>query len=759
MADNGNMIAPQGFGDHSQKPQMIKSVFNEPGDLVKDLSKSGLLKSVKDINVTLDSIKSFLNAQEEYFKISKEKMTENNSIPQQKVTVQTKPVQSISSIAKETIDTKEFEKEANVKDIKGFFSDWKYDNHKDGDWQKAILEHVGKIANNGWMKLLFILVTVGVVTLITKVTWFLKTLGVMMNGVKSLLYISGKIPIIGRFIKPFERIFDVFFNGFKKVVKIFDEMPRKIVEVLTKPVKIFLPIVKLLDRIGGVFGKITGSSAITNFSKSFLRIFEVLSEGGKTVSSVIGRFKGLKNFVAPIAKIFGIGLKFMKVIPVVGQIIAAIMSIFDAFTGWFDSDKIVGHVSSLGDKVISAASSVISGLLLGLIDTKTIAKTFEPLARIIDNIKTAITSFFDIFSNVSSFSDLAKNIKTFGIKLFDIVYDNIKQAFKLLFVNIPKYIIMFGSSMIKSIGEMFTKIGSWFSKDSLIGKDFNSIGSFFQNMGNSWEETVKMFESIISDFDNIKYMFGIFVDWFGGLFIKFAKFYKSNFLRTIGIIKSNFLRTIGIIKSNFLRNIGIMKDIFGTFVDWFGGLGDKFGNIFSTLGNVFSNIWEGIKTKVSKLGNNLKGAFSSIFDSIVSGLKNLPTSIANSIKGLSSTFASVFSNIPNMIIESIKSALDIIGSAKGLFDAMGFGDKNENAKTENLVVNQSQSPTNVPVSEKQTDNGENLQKVVEKKSTKTEEQSELTALNAQQVEFMKSMVELNKQMLSKMTPQSTIVFN
>ena len=116
-----------------------------------------------------------------------------------------------------------------------------------------------------------------------------------------------------------------------------------------------------------------------------------------------------------------------------------------------------------------------------------------------------------------------------------------------------------------------------------------------------------------------------------------------------------------------------------------------------------------------------------------------------------------------MIIESIKSALGIMGSAKGLFDAvtgaMGFGDKNENAKTENPVVNQSQSPTNVPVSEKQTDNGENLQKVVEKKSTKTEEQSELTALNAQQVEFMKSMVELNKQMLSKMTPQSTVVFN
>ena len=405
MADSGNMIEPQGFGDRTQKPQMIKSVFNEPGDLVKDLTKSGLIKGIKDINVTLGSIKGFLIAQKEYFKISKKKMTDENSIPPQKTIVQAKPIQSINSISKETIDTKEFEKESNTKEIKDFFSNWKYDNNKDKTWQDAILESVDEISKNKLVKLLFTLVTVGVVTLITKVSWFLKTLGVMMKGVKSLLSITGKIPLIGRFVKQFEKIFDVFFNGFKRVSRIFEEMPKKIVEILTKPTKIFSPIVKMLDRIGSVFGKITGSSAITSFSKSFSRIFEVLSEGGKIVMGVVGKFDKLKNFISPISKIFGVSVKFMKVIPVVGQVIATIMSVFDAFTGWFNADKIVGHVSSLGDKVLSAASSVISGLLLGLIDTKTIAKTFEPLARIIDNIKTAITSFFDIFRNVSSFSD------------------------------------------------------------------------------------------------------------------------------------------------------------------------------------------------------------------------------------------------------------------------------------------------------------------------------------------------------------------
>ena len=117
-----------------------------------------------------------------------------------------------------------------------------------------------------------------------------------------------------------------------------------------------------------------------------------------------------------------------------------------------------------------------------------------------------------------------------------------------------------------------------------------------------------------------------------------------------------------------------------------------------------------------------------------------------------------------MIVDSIKSALSVIGSAKGLFDGaadlLGFGDKNkESVKSNETPQSHSQTPVNVPVSDKQTDNGENLQKVIEKKSTKTEEQSELTSLNAQQLEFTKSMVEINKQMLSRMTPTTNVAFN
>ena len=708
MADAGNMIAPQGFGDNSQKPQMIKSVFNDAGDLVKDLTKSGLLKGIKDINVTLGSIKGFLIAQKEYFKIFKEKITEKNAIPP-KNAVSSNALITTANITKPKIDTSEFRQESMNKDIKGYFSDWKYHKHKDNTWQKAILGRVEELSDSGIIKLLFLLVTVGVVTLITKVSIFLHTLSVFLRGFRMLLTVGGKIPLIGRFIKPFENLFNVFYNGLRRIINIFDELPNKIVNNLSRPIKLISKILKFAEKVGKVLGKFSFGSAILKFTKPISEIVNVITGGAKFVTGSVGRLKGITRFARPFLKVLGIGSKFLKLIPVVGQILAVIMGFVDAIVGWFNADAIVGHVASFGDKVLASISSVVSGLLLGLVSAKTLAKIFEPFARIIDNIKQVWVNFFNIFDNVSSFSDFVNNIKVFINKYISLFFDNIKQAFKLLFLNIPKFINELLINSLRYIGNLFSKIGSWFSKDSLIGKVFNSIGSFFQSMGDSWEETVKMYESILSDFDNI-------------------------------------------------------KEIFKMFVDWFGEIGDSFGRVFSKIGDVFSNLWVGILNKVSNLGSKLKGAFSSIFDSIVSGLKDLPTSIKNAIGGLASTFASVFSNIPTMIVDSIKSALSVIGSAKGLFDGaadlLGFGDKNkESVKSNGTPQSHSQTPVNVPVSDKQTDNGENLQKVIEKKSTKTEEQSELTSLNAQQLDFMKSMVEINKQMLSRMTPTTNVAFN
>ena len=729
MADAGNMIAPQGFGDNSQKPQMIKSVFNDAGDLVKDLTKSGLLKGIKDINVTLGSIKGFLIAQKEYFKIFKEKITEKNAIPP-KNAVSSNALMTTANITKPKIDTSEFRQESMNKDIKGYFSDWKYHKHKDNTWQKAILGRVEELSDRGIIKLLFLLVTVGVVTLITKVSVFLHTLSVFLRGFRMLLTVGGKIPLIGRFIKPFENLFNVFYNGLRRIINIFDELPNKIVNNLSSPIKLISKILKFAEKVGNVLGKFSFGSAILKFTKPFSEIVNVITGGAKFVTGSVGRLKGITRFARPFLKVLGIGSKFLKLIPVVGQILTVIMGFVDAIVGWFNADAIVGHVASFGDKVLASISSVVSGLLLGLVSAKTLAKIFEPFARIIDNIKQVWVNFFNIFDNVSSFSDFVNNIKVFINKYISLFFDNIKQAFKLLFLNIPKFINELLINSLRYIGNLFSKIGSWFSKDSLIGKVFNSIGSFFQSMGDSWDETIKMYESILSDFDNI-------------------------------------------------------KEIFKMFVDWFGEIGDSFGRVFSKIGDVFSNLWVGIQNKVSNLGSKLKGAFSSIFDSIVSGLKNLPTSIKNAIGGLASTFASVFSNIPTMIVDSIKSALSVIGSAKGLFDGaadlLGFGDKNkesvksnetpqshsqtpgdknkESVKSNETPQSHSQTPVNVPVSDKQTDNGENLQKVIEKKSTKTEEQSELTSLNAQQLDFMKSMVEINKQMLSRMTPTTNVAFN
>ena len=386
MADAGNMIAPQGFGDNSQKPQMIKSVFNDAGDLVKDLTKSGLLKGIKDINVTLGSIKGFLIAQKEYFKIFKEKITEKNAIPP-KNAVSSNALMTTANITKPKIDTSEFRQESMNKDIKGYFSDWKYQKHKDNSWQKAILGRVEELSDRGIIKLLFLLVTVGVVTLITKVSVFLHTLSVFLRGFRMLLTVGGKIPLIGRFIKPFENLFNVFYNGLRRIINIFDELPNKIVNNLSSPIKLISKILKFAEKVGNVLGKFSFGSAILKFTKPISEIVNVITGGAKFVSGSVGRLKGITRFAKPFLKVLGIGSKILRFIPVVGQVITTIMSVIDAFTGWFNADAIVGHVASFGDKVLASMSSVVSGLLLGLVSAKTLAKIFEPFARIIDNVK------------------------------------------------------------------------------------------------------------------------------------------------------------------------------------------------------------------------------------------------------------------------------------------------------------------------------------------------------------------------------------
>jgi len=83
--------------------------------------------------------------------------------------------------------------------------------------------------------------------------------------------------------------------------------------------------------------------------------------------------------LAPVFKFFGMGAKFAKAIPVLGWVITIIMALFDGVKGFLNADEITGKISTFGDKMVAALSSILSGFTLGLIDSKTIAKVIEPL--------------------------------------------------------------------------------------------------------------------------------------------------------------------------------------------------------------------------------------------------------------------------------------------------------------------------------------------------------------------------------------------
>ena len=201
--------------------------------------------------------------------------------------------------------------------MKSYFKEQKWQDKVTKKFRDTQIKALEGLKNSGFLKFLFILISVGVVTLLTKVMAAVKTFSTIIGGVTKLFKIGEKIPLIG---------------------------------------KVFTPIIKGLGGVGSILGKFAG--LIDNVFKGFLRI------------------------IGPVAKFFGLGARFMKALPVIGWVITGIMAVIDGIKGFFQADEIFGRVTTFGEKMVSAFASVISGLLLGLVDTKTIVKIIINLLNI-----------------------------------------------------------------------------------------------------------------------------------------------------------------------------------------------------------------------------------------------------------------------------------------------------------------------------------------------------------------------------------------
>jgi hypothetical protein len=196
-------------------------------------------------------------------------------------------------------------------------------------------------------------------------------------------------------------------NAFKALLYI----PTKIAQLIMKPFQMFGNLVK-------------SSKAFASISAFIAKIPVIgkMFQGMGKVFGVIGKM------AAYIPKVLGIVGKGLRVIPGIGQVIAVVMGIVDAFTGWFNADDITGKSEELltvGDKVAAMLSSVISGLTFGFLgdSKKMYEKLFGPkgllsaIPKLVDKLVNFIKN--DAVGLVSKFvsgmfSSIGERLSNFG---------------------------------------------------------------------------------------------------------------------------------------------------------------------------------------------------------------------------------------------------------------------------------------------------------------------------------------------------------
>lgn len=141
---------------------------------------------------------------------------------------------------------------------------------------------------------------------------------------------------------------------------------------------------KVKGFLGAGFSKLFGKTGI--FAKIFGKgsiIGKFTGMIGKALGSFGKIFGGIGKFFGSVGKIAGPVLKatkFLKVIPVVGTVISAIMGIFDAVSGFLNADEISGksaEMVTLGDKIQAGFSGFLSGLTFGFVSAQDIFKGID----------------------------------------------------------------------------------------------------------------------------------------------------------------------------------------------------------------------------------------------------------------------------------------------------------------------------------------------------------------------------------------------
>lgn len=294
---------------------------------------------------------------------------------------------------------------------------------------------------------------------------------------------------------------------------------------------------------GGLISRIFGKGSIIGrmFSKVGIFFKSIFGKGGflakvlRPFSKVFGAGGFLSKvfkFLRPVLKILPRALKFLKFIPVVGQVIAVVMGIIDGFLGFRKAQKIWGKKLTLLQTISGIIGGIISGLSFGLLDMKKTIKVTHKVFKAIGDffvktipnfwkktkkfvLKTIPDSFRQIKKSITDFFTVT--IPDFFEKLWEDVSffftDTIPDVTKKVWKGIEKFftetipkILVSAKDFIKKIGDtVWDKIKGFFTET--IPKILASPLTFIKEVKDIVWDKIKGFftETIPKIFNSIKH--------------------------------------------------------------------------------------------------------------------------------------------------------------------------------------------------------------------------------------------------------------
>jgi hypothetical protein len=286
-------------------------------------------------------------------------------------------------------------------------------------------------------------------------------------------------PIIKLATAAFGKIGQFLAPVFAKIVPIFQ--------------KVVAPLVGLFQKISGPGGKVVA------FLGKILQVFK----------PVLSIFKPIIAVFRPILGVVSKLGRFLKAVPLLGQIITIIEGVYGAFKGFF------GTEGSLVDKIFGAISGAIAqilqGLTFGLLDFDT---TFEFLTGFFTTVREFFATYIPpIWESVkSAFTAVFQGITDFFALIIPPIWEGMKQAFSLFLTGISLYF-------------------DYVLKPTWEGVKFVMM-AFWEGLKATWEYLSPVVDAVLNGISfAFNKMYDFFVETVPGLFVSLIR-------GVVGIVKS-----------------------------------------------------------------------------------------------------------------------------------------------------------------------------------------------------------------------------